>query len=286
MQFTKWVLVVMLGKIAFVSTSLGSERKEHLSEITLAELRSAFAPTHTIAGVADLSLFSSDVETVWSRIPPRNVKSDQDAAALVRSAIGTYKRLGGLVIVDSGAPHSIAIATELEIAGWDPVLKMAATPGELLTEIQPIVAMKHYYGKMLEARKNLPQGAPMALIMDVHRNDPPLTVIADSNLYGIWEKEKALSGDFYRPASYPTIKEIRQKYKGRIIWVTEGEVNEVEEVDPKTLLVPKSYGRADFLKPYADAGIVIYNHRADPYVNGRQGTLYIDLLPDPQTALD
>jgi hypothetical protein len=50
-------------------------------------------------------MFSDELRGVWDRIPPRNADSDSKAAKLVRADLKEFKKIGGLVVVDSGGPH-------------------------------------------------------------------------------------------------------------------------------------------------------------------------------------
>jgi hypothetical protein len=226
---------------------------------TFDEVRAAFSPIpeSKAARFADLDLFSAEAKDLWTRIPQRKAESDMMAAKLVAGRIPKYQELGGLVIVDSGGAHSIAIAVELAKRGYQPILKMNRRSGTGGKWEQEVGAMKYFASEMEAARESLRPDSPVAIIMDVHRNDGFL-------------KDGPLATSDYPPESFPTIDEVRTRYRGKIIWITEGTGDNFRVLAEYT---------PSFLRHYREAGVQLYQHGADPYFKGTPGHA-IKLLPE------
>ncbi len=213
------------------------------------EVRAAFSPVAGSEGqkFLDLSLMNSESQSLWDRIPQRKNESDMMAAQLVKNRIQEYKNLGALVIVDSGHAHSIAIGVTLAEAGYQPIVKMGNLRGakDKDFQLQPIGAMKYYADRMEAAKKNLRPNSPLAIVMDAHRNSTGFLT------------RPPTSYD-YPPDGFPSVAEIKEKYKGRVVRITEGVERGIVKRDDYT---------PPFLQHYRDAGIEIYQHFADPYHN-------------------
>lgn len=192
----------------------------------------------------DIGLFwSQDFQGIWNRIPQRKAESDMMAAKLVSQRINEYKAIGGLVVVDSGHAHSVAIAVELAKAGYRPIIKMghAATSNHWL---QAIAAMKYYAHEMEIAKRAIPENAPIAIIMDAHRGH---TLDFGGPKF-----------QDYQPTDLPSAQLVNERYNNSLIWVTEGE--------ERGLVRRDDYTPPEF-QHYRNAGVVLYQHFANPYHN-------------------
>ncbi|MDB5036694.1 MAG: hypothetical protein JWQ35_222, partial [Bacteriovoracaceae bacterium] len=214
------------------------------------EVLNAFKPISGSpdAKYSDLTLMNHEAQKEWNRIPQRKAESDMMAASLVENQIQEYKNLGALVIVDSGAAHSIAIATTLAEGGYQPIIKMGniSERKDRELQLQPVAAMRFYAPRMEAAKANLKPESPAAIVMDTHRDALDL-----SDIHKPWAE--------YPPDSFPSVEEVKMKYHGRIIWVTEGDERGIVKRDDYT---------PPFLQHYRDAGIEIYQHFANPYHQG------------------
>lgn len=201
------------------------------------------------SALEDVGLFwSQDFESLWNRIPQRKAESDMTAAKLVSQRVSEYKATGGLVMVESGHAHSVAIAVELAKAGYRPIIKMgrAATANHWL---QAIAAMKYYAHEMEIVKRALHENAPVAIIMDAHRGD---TLDFSGPKF-----------QDYQPTDFPSVQVVKEKYNNSLIWITEGKERGLVRRDDYT---PPNF------QHYRDQGIVLYQHFANPYHNNTPGS--------------
>ncbi len=222
-------------------------------EVSFDDAMIAFKPLEKYSSISDTRVLGGSVEELWDRIPPRNVRQDIVAADLVTEMLPAYKALGAFVIVDSGHAHSIAIAVRLAERGYEPVLKMQQQTSPI-GFIQPVGAMKFYANRMRLARAKLDTSSPIALIMDLHREDDKIK---------------------YDLSSFPTVQTLKRRYNGKIIWITEGPKSEFTKLTKRRDVY--NYALPDFLKSYFDKGIEIYQHVANPYHFGYGNTGSIKL---------
>lgn len=252
-----------------------------VSDVSFAEVKRTFYSHHN--PYADSSLLSSGMEKIWANIPPRDVIQDRVAAYLVEREVPKYKDSGGLIIVDSGHAHSVAIAVKLAQAGWRPVFKMGKTkfPEILEAQIQGVAAMKFYSRELALALSTLKPNAPTALIMDAHRNDLSAEFLdlggqkadsGDHEGYRLWRAEniRLQTLEVYGPETLPSVSDVKAKFQSKIIWITEGELCGLE---------PLSNPGPQLLSHYIQAGISVLNHRADPYLCGTIQGESVKLIP-------
>ncbi len=225
---------------------------------TYDEVVSIFSPHFQTSDsrYADTGLFETgNFRENWDRIPQRKAESDMMAAKLVSNRIEEYKDIGGLVVVELGGAHSIAIAVELAKAGYNPIIKMGLSIKQS-GWLQEIAAMKYYASDMEKAMANVSQDAPIAIIMDTHRGDS----------YDLSSPKL----EDYKPDEYPSSAEVKNKYNNSIIWVIEGE--------ERGIVLRDDYTPPHF-QLYRNDGVQFYQHFANPYHNGTPGN-FVKLQPE------
>ena len=122
--------------------------------------------------------------------------------------------------------------------------------------LQAVAAMKYYAHEMEIAKRTIPENAPIAIIMDIHRGDK-------INLNGPKFKD-------YQPSEFPSAQTLKDKYKNSLIWITEGEDRGLVRRDDYT---------PPIFQHYRSQGIIIYQHFANPYHNNTPGNA-VTLRPE------
>ncbi len=243
-----WIILV------FLSTLLVGGLSGAQSPTPLQKVIAAFEPISGSpwARYADLSRVENPcIENIWNSIPNRNTPADRMAAKLVGTEFVAYQDPSA-IIVDSGGPHSIAIATKLAQLGYQPIVMMSPITGygkyTLYINIQAVGAMKEYWPKMLLAKTHLTKYSPPAFILDAH---------STTN----WSRTQMPSpSDFHR----------------HLVWITEApdhftnklikNVN-TDQIDSWFNFVLYPYSRS-WLTQYSQSRVKIWQHEASPYFGG------------------
>lgn len=116
------------------------------------------------------------------------------------------------IILDSGGPHSVAMAAKLAETGRQPVVMFDTLPvsGGLNRSAPQELAVQLYYAQNMKALKDLGKidaKQPPVFVLDLHRNDYP----GDPTSYE------------YTPADFPTAEELQMTGIKQVLYLTEAD---------------------------------------------------------------
>jgi hypothetical protein len=246
---SKWIgnLAVILS-IVSASGPIWAQPSESFQQVAM-----AFEPLDQSpwGQFSDLSRIKNPcIEQIWNAIPIRDLPADRTAAALVRQAFPSYQNPKA-IIIQSGGPHSIAIATTLAELGYQPIFKMSPITGfasaTLQINLQVAGAMKMYWSKMLRAKAHLTKDAPPAFILDTH------------------ETKNISAAGMPNPSLFQGI--------GKIVWITEATDHEtnrlvtgvtVDQINQWLTSILYPYDR-DWIMQYPQNHVEVWQHMASPY---------------------
>lgn len=221
------------------------------------------------ANQAETSITS---QQLWNQIQVRDVPSDRKASELVKTRLPNYGDPAG-ILIDSGGPHSIAIAVTLAENGFQPIFKMKLMTGwgqyNTLVNIQDIGAMKFYAVRMAKAKANLTKDSPPAFILDAHR-----TGLTNSS-------EFPTSEEFLKNPNLVWITEARD-YKTNIV----EEISIQEVMQWETFISSPDATNPNWIGQYLKHGIKILQHQSSPYLdNTPKGFISMLQAPEPPSCL-
>lgn len=194
------------------------------------------------------------IREIWSEIPERNAPADRMVADLVEKRLGEYGN--GLLILDSGHAHSVAAAVRLAERGFKIKFKMEHDE-DFITTFQMAAAIKYNSNRMLTATQLPAKYRGQVIVLDAHRKRD------------------------FSAAEFPSPSEIKEKYAGKVIWITE----DLRGLNRDHLLI-HSTGQSDILRKVLkhyyswnwthrwilqyieDSEIQVLHHFASPYFNG------------------
>lgn len=239
-----------------MTISSAANAVEAVTPLIKQQVISAFAPIEGSrwAQFSDFSIIENAcIQQLWPQIPIRSVPADKKASDLVRSMLPKYANPGG-ILIDSGGPHSIAIAVILAENGFQPIFKMKYMTGwgqfNTSVNIQSIGVMKFYAERMAKAKVNLTKDSPPAFILDAHRTGPTLET------------------EFPNPIEFTK--------NPHLVWITEAkdhQTNTIKEIsiqDVKqweTFISSQDATNPEWIGQYLRNGIKLSQHLASPYID-------------------
>jgi len=262
-QISVTIFLTPLTKIALIifslcsfSFSISAMAIDADSTATRQQVISSFSPVEGSpwAHFSEFSIIENAcIQQLWNQIPVREVPADKKAAELVRLMLPKYNNPGG-IFIDSGGPHSIAIAVTLAEHGFQPIFKMNLMTGwgqyNTFANIQDIGAMKFYAERMLKAKASLTKDSPPAFILNAHRTG------------------HTLATEFPDPSEFSK--------NPHLVWITEAtdhKTNLIKNISIQdvmqweTFMFNQDATSPDWITQYLKKDIKISQHMASPYLD-------------------
>jgi hypothetical protein len=171
------------------------------------------------------------------------------------------------VFMDSGGPHSIAMAAELVARkGYEAVWKIGSIlyPNASIPIQQEIGALKYHANSFIHTEPS--KNSPPVIIMDTHRDDSP--ICAEQKL------RRFDNSAVFQEKEYPSSNDLKKVGVRNIIWITEGSTDAApREMSAERLneFTTHYSGKRRYhdpvtsLQAYAKSGLKSYQLRIDPY---------------------
>jgi len=162
----------------------------------------------------------NSVEFVGGRIKPRysegEIKSERELDNLINSGqLGQ----GTAVILDSGGPHSVAMAVKLVERGFQPVIMLDSIPHTKgINNSQEALAVMLYFAEQMNKLKQagkIKPDAPPVFILDAHRNDIDPSFGEDKTI--------VINTYTYREQDFPSAEDFKKFGIKKIIYLNEGD---------------------------------------------------------------
>ena len=172
-----------------------------------------FAKTRTIHSIQELR------EKIRPRHNGADIRSENGIKNLIKTGLVGP---GTAVILDSGGPHSAAMAVELAKHSYQPIVMFDSVPhsnGRINSE-QGLAVLLYFAQEMHELKSNLKitTNSPPVFVLDTHRNDRTLRADSVNNAY------------VYSESDFPSAMELKSNNIDKVIYVSE--VDDKGKINP------------------------------------------------------
>lgn len=158
----------------------------------------------------------NSIEFISKKIKPRyskgETKSQKELDNLIKSGIlDKYTA----IILDSGGPHSVAMAVTLANCGFQPVIMLDGIPHSkgLVRSEQSLAVLLYFADEMnrLKRERRIKPDAPPVFVLDAHR-------IAEIQLKGYYDNTYAYTED-----DFPSVEFLKKLGIKKIVYLNEGD---------------------------------------------------------------